>query len=220
MDNASSTVGGPDDTLAQQSVASQSVRNMNQGTGRSMQSQAQASNKFDHDDIYLKTPLGQALEEAIDDMELNEEQKQNILEKFHKAVEKQFQDLKTSAYGVQGGLGSQINYTENPQDYPGPHRDHSKSHTYKNKLESKCKSYKCMFFTWQFQMENFKVTMEDNQVIQAPTCNFWGVPHKEYQMKVHSGPKPHHKKKPNKQQKQMGGGRGGGRSGRGGPHKP
>ena len=28
--------------------------------------QNQGSGKFDHDDIYLKTPLGQALEEAMD----------------------------------------------------------------------------------------------------------------------------------------------------------
>jgi hypothetical protein len=41
-----------------------------------------------------------------------------------------------------------------------------------------------MFFTWQFEMQNFKVIIEDSNDISAATCNFWGVPHKEYQMKV------------------------------------
>ena len=143
----------------------------------------------------------------MEQMGLNEEQQQNVIEKFRKSILHEFSALKDCQYGVSGGNGSMVRYPPEPQDLMHPmSREHERktSHATRNKLESKCKSYKCMFFTWQFQMEDFKVMMEDGQTVQAPTCNFWGVPHKDYQMKVQTN-------KPKKQQKA--------RSGRGGNQK-
>lgn len=85
-----STMGG--DNEISQSVASQSVRSQSQ-IARAPPSQAQASGRYDHDDIYLKTPLGQSLEQAIEELALSDEQKQKVLEKFHNAVERQFAEL-------------------------------------------------------------------------------------------------------------------------------
>ena len=44
-------------------------------------------------------------------MGLSEEQQRMVVEKYHKAVEHQFSTLKDCQYGVTGGLGSHINYT-------------------------------------------------------------------------------------------------------------
>lgn len=63
----------------------------------------------------------------------------------------------------------------------------------KNKIDSKCKNYKCMFFTWYFRMNDFTISLEDKKSIQSETCNFWGVPHRDFKMKAH-GIKPFKKK--------------------------
>lgn len=122
-------------------------------SGRIGSNQDQAPGNYNHDDIYLKTPVGQALEEAMEQMGLSEEQQQNIVEKFRKSILQEFSALKDYQYGVSGGSGSAVNYSQEPQDkMHNMSRDHERkaSHSFRNKLESKCKSYKCMFFTWQF----------------------------------------------------------------------
>lgn len=110
-----STMGGENDIS--HTVASQSVRSQSQ-IARASQSQAQGNGRYDHDDIYLKTPLGQSLELAIEEMGLSDEQKQKVLEKFHNAVERQFAELSDRPYGVTGGLGGPENFSNQPQEYP------------------------------------------------------------------------------------------------------
>lgn len=91
-----------------------------------------------------------------------------------------------------GGLGGPENFSNQPSEYQG--HGQGRNHAQRYKLDSKCKSYNCMFFTWQFRMQDYKVTIDDKDPITGPTCNFWGVPHREFQMKVPNSKPP--KKKP------------------------
>lgn len=63
-------------------------------------------------------------------------------------------------------------------------------------------------------MQDYKVTIDDKEPITGPTCNFWGVPHRDFEMKVPTSKAP--KKKTKQQGKQAGGARGGSRGARAG----
>ena len=107
--------------------------------------------------VYWKIPLGRALIQAMEEMELDDEMRDQIVEKYEKAIDKEFDQL-------QQGAG----------------RTNSNRH----KLQGTCKYYKNLYSVWNFNVSSFSINLEDNKQIKDSSCNFLTVPHSDYQMRT------------------------------------
>jgi hypothetical protein len=100
------------------------------------------------------TPLGKALKDSIVDLNIQGELKDRILKKFEDAVDAEFKKL-------------------------GPDDITKTKMVNKNKLHGVCKTYNNFCNVWNFQIENFNVTL-DNQHINDQSCKLLTIAHGDF----------------------------------------
>jgi len=128
--------------------------------------------------VYWMTPLGKALQEAMAEMDIRGELKDQIVEKYERAIEKEFENLN-------------YNLGKNNQGT-------------RFKLQGHCKTYNNIYQVWNFNIEKFSVNLDDKS-IRDSSCIFMTIPHGEFQLRrggVTS--RKRHEKFKNKQKKKEG----------------
>ena len=141
-----------------------------------------AQAESNHESIYLQTPLGQSLEEAMEQMGLNQEQKLRIIEKFHNAHERQFDTLNDCPEGIDSGLGGPEQFGTSLSKNSIVRKSIKKPT--KHFVKSECKYYNQSFTAWSMAMRDFKVQFENWDAITGEACIFIAVPSNDYKMKV------------------------------------
>jgi hypothetical protein len=102
------------------------------------------------------TPLGKALQEAIQEMNIKGDLKDQIIEKYEKAIEKQFEDLSMNS--------------------------HKTNNSSRFKLTADCKFYNNIYDVWKFNIKKFSVNLEDKH-IRDQSCIMMTIPHGDYQIR-------------------------------------
>lgn len=101
------------------------------------------------------TPLGKALKDSMEEMEIDSNLKSLIEAKYVKAIEEEFKEI-----------GSQQKSSNPPRC----------------KFTGKCKTYNNMYQVWHFDISSFELYLDERKKYDVPT-SLISIPHTDFQMR-------------------------------------